>query len=321
MTGLGSSWPGLSRPSTSFLGRIAKAWMRGTSPRMTRGGVCNTVLFPPPAAAVSLYRGEVMHARLKPVGHRFVYMVFNILIDLDRLEAADRASALFSIDRFNLASFCERDHGPGDGSSLRAHIAGLLKPCGIDLAGGRVLLLCYPRLFGYAFNPLSVYYAYDRDGDLAAVVYEVRNTFGERHTYVAPVEPGSLTEAGLRQERDKLFYVSPFMGMGMRYRFRLRPPTETVTVRIIETDTTGPILAATFAATRRTLTTASLVAACAALPFMALKVIAGIHWEALKLWGKGLHLHPRPRPPQPVSYVRHTLAPGTRIPSLRNAAE
>lgn len=295
--------------------------MRGTSPAMTQGGVHKAALFPPPTPAVSLYRGEVMHARLKPVGHRFVYRVFNILIDLDRLEAADQASALFSVNRFNLGSFHECDHGPGDGSSLRAHIDELLKPCGIDLARGRVLLLCYPRLFGYAFNPLSVYYAYDCDADLVAVVYEVRNTFGERHTYVAPVEPGSLTEAGLRQERDKLFYVSPFLGMGMRYRFRLRPPTERVTVRILETDASGPILAATFSAAQCTLTTISLTAACAALPFMALKVIVGIHWEALKLWGKGLHLHPRPRPPRPVSYVRETVVPGSQIRPLRNAAE
>jgi DUF1365 family protein len=279
------------------------------------------VLFPPPDAAVSLYRGEVMHARLKPVGHRFVYRVFNILIDLDRLREADRASPLFSVNCFNLASFHERDHGPGDGSSLRTYVDELLRPCGIGLAGGRVLLLSYPRLFGYAFNPLSIYYAYGGDGALAAVVYEVRNTFGERHTYVAPVEHGTLTEAGLRQERDKLFYVSPFMGMGMRYRFRLRPPTDTVAVRILETDAAGPILAATFSGTRQTLTTASLGAACAALPFMALKVVAGIHWEALKLWAKGLKPLPRPRPPQPVSYVRETVAPGSQTPPLRNAAE
>jgi uncharacterized protein len=279
-----------------------------------------TALFPPPDTAVSLYRGEVMHARLKPVGHRFVYRVFNILIDLDRIETAGRMSPLFSVNRFNLASFHERDHGPGDGSSLRAYVDELLRPCGIDLKGGRVLLLCYPRLFGYTFNPLSIYYAYGRGGRLAAVIYEVRNTFGERHTYVAPVEPGSLTEAGLRQERDKLFYVSPFMGMGMRYRFRLRPPTDTVTVRILETDAAGPILAATFSGARRTLTTATLGAACAALPFMALKVVAGIHWEALKLWAKGLNPHPRPRPPQPVSYLPRTVVPGSEIP-LRNAAE
>ena len=317
----GSSCPRLSRASTPASSDETKASMAGTRPAMTRGGVGNGGLFPPPAAAVSLYRGEVMHARLKPVGHRFVYRVFNILIDLDRLAEAGRASALFCVGRFNLASFHEHDHGPGDGSPLRAHVERLLAPCGIDLTGGRVLLLCYPRLFGYAFNPLSVYYAYGRDGQLAGVVYEVRNTFGGCHTYVAPVEPGSLGEAGLRQERDKLFYVSPFLGMGMRYRFRLRPPTDTVAVRILETDGTGPILAATFSGRRRTLTTGSLAAAFAALPLMAVKVIAGIHWEALKLWAKGLHLHPRPLPPQPVSYVRETVAAGAHIPSMREAAE
>jgi uncharacterized protein len=251
-------------------------------------------LFAPPAAAVSLYRGEVMHARLRPVGHRFVYRVFSLLVDLDRLGAADRRSALFSVGRFNLVSFHEADHGPCTGASLRRHIDALLAPCGIDVRGGRVLLLCYPRILGYVFNPLSVYYAYDRADALRAVVYEVRNTFGEVHTYVAPVEPGALTEAGLRQERDKLFYVSPFLDMAMRYHFRLLPPGDAVRVRILETDADGPILSATFSGRRADLTTATLARACVALPLMTLKVIAGIHWEALKLWLKGVKLSPRP---------------------------
>ncbi len=259
-------------------------------------------VFAAPRAAVSLYIGEVMHARLKPVGHRFVYRVFSLLIDLDRLADAGRASPLFSIGRFNLASFHERDHGPRTGGSLRQHVDELLAPLGLDLTGGRVLLLCYPRVLGYVFNPLAVYYAYAADGLLKAAVYEVRNTFGDLHAYVCPVEPGTLTEADLRQERDKIFYVSPFLEMPLRYHFRLLPPGDKVTVRILETDAEGPILSATFAGRRKDLSTRTLAMACLALPFMTVKVAAGIHWEALKLWRKRVKFHARTEPPEPVSY-------------------
>lgn len=260
-------------------------------------------LFPPPVDAVALVPGDVMHARFRPKPHRFAYRVANLLIDCDRLAEADRASALFSVGRFNLFSFHPADHGPCDGSPLTAYVRGLLAPEGIDLTGGRVLLLAYPRVLGYVFNPISVFYAYDRAAQLRAVIYEVRNTFGDMHTYVCPVRPGELSEAGLRQERDKLLYVSPFLGMEMRYRFRLRPPGETVAVRILETDAQGPILAATFHGTPERLTTRALVRAFARLPFLTLKIVAGIHWEALKLWLKGVKFHARPAPPPPVSHA------------------
>ncbi len=258
-------------------------------------------LFPPPKAAASLYPGEVMHHRMKPKVHRFTYAVFCTLIDLTRLSEAGRTSRLFSVEGFNVLSFRPADHGPRDGSDLAAYIAGLMAREGVDVSGGRILLLCYPRLFGFAFNPLSVYYAYDRDGALAGIVYEVRNTFGERHSYVAPVTPGQASEAGIRQERDKVFYVSPFMDMEQRYRFRLLPPGEAVAVRILETDAGGPILAATFAGRRREMTGAAILGCVARMPLMTLKVVAGIHWEALKLWLKGIGLRPRPEPPPLVS--------------------
>jgi hypothetical protein len=260
-------------------------------------------IFPPPASAVSLVPGTVMHARMKPKPHRFSYKVFNLLIDLDRLTEAGRASRLFSIGRrFNLAGFRESDHGDGK-TPLRSHVERLLRPAGVDISGGRVLLLCYPRILGFVFNPISVYFCYDADDALAAVIYEVRNTFGEMHTYVAPVAAGELSEAGLRQSRAKLFYVSPFLDMALRYHFRLLPPGDAVRVRILETDAEGPILAASFAGTREDLTTSGLLAQCLAIPFMTLKVVAGIHWEALKLWLKGVGLRARPAPPGATSYA------------------
>jgi uncharacterized protein len=164
---------------------------------------------------------------------------------------------------------------------------------GIDLTGGRVLLLCYPRLFGYAFNPLSVYFCYAACGALALIVYEVRNTFGEIHPYVLPVRPGEVSEAGVRQEQEKLFYVSPFVEMAMRYHFRVSPPCETVKLRILETDLEGPLLAAAFSGHRRALTTSALLRSFFALPLVTLKIVAAIHWEALRLWLKGVGLVPR----------------------------
>jgi DUF1365 family protein len=261
--------------------------------------------FAPPDAAALLYPGDVMHARMKPKPHRFAYKVFCLLIDLDRLDEA-AASPLFSIGRFNLLSFRESDHGSEDRTApkghLRGHVDALLAPAGIDASGGRVLLLCYPRMFGFAFNPISVYFVYAASGAPVAMIYEVRNTFGEMHTYVCPVENGQMNEAGIRQERDKLFYVSPFMAQEMRYRFRILPPGPRVSVRILENDAEGPILAATFTGTPRSLTSAEILKACIAMPLMTLKVVAGIHWEAAKLWFKGIAFYNRPARPKPVSY-------------------
>jgi DUF1365 family protein len=257
----------------------------------------NEPLFPPPADVASLYVGDVMHARLKPFGHRFTYRVFSLLLDLDQLAEAGRRSALFSVGRFNLVSFSLRDHGPRDGSDLRAHVEGLLAAQGID-APARILLLAYPRILGFTFNPLAVYYCYDAQGGVTALVYEVRNTFGGLHPYVLPVSDDALDARGLRQEQAKLFYVSPFLHMDHRYRFRMRPPGETVHIRILECDARDPVLAATFQGARQPFTTATLARACLALPLMTFKVVAAIHWQALKLWLKGAKYIPET--PQPA---------------------
>jgi DUF1365 family protein len=246
------------------------------------------------AAAASLYVGDVMHARLKPMRHRFSYRVMSLLIDLDRLDAADRQSPLFGVNRAALYSFREADHGDRNRSSLRAWAQRCAAERGIDLTGGRVLLLCYPRLFGYTFNPLSVYFCYRADGGLALVIYEVRNTFGEIHRYVLPVTPDQISDAGVRQSQEKLFHVSPFIEMAMRYHFRVAPPHDRVRLRILETDRDGPLLAATFKGRRRPLNTAELLRAFFALPLVTLKIMAAIHWEALRLWVKGARLVPRP---------------------------
>jgi DUF1365 family protein len=246
--------------------------------------------------AAALYFGDVMHARLKPMSHRFNYRVMSLLIDLDRLAEANSLSALFGVNRPALYSFREADHGARDGSSLRDYAKACAAKHGIDLNGGRVRLLCYPRLLGYTFNPLSVYFCENADGNLVLMIYEVRNTFGDIQHYVLPVRPNEHSDAGIRQEQDKQFYVSPFIEAAMRYRFRVTPPEERVKLRILETDSEGPLLAATFCGDRRALTSAALLRSFFALPLVTFKIISAIHWEALRLWLKGAKLVRRPAP-------------------------
>lgn len=241
-----------------------------------------------------------MHARLKPLGHRFQYRVYALLVDLDHIPQAAE-SPVFSHNRFNLLSFFDRDHGPRDGTSLRAHVDRLLLDAGAPLAHA-VQLLCYPRILGWVFNPLSVYYCRDQSGELTAIIYEVRNTFGENHTYVAPIQDGELRDGLVRQERNKLFYVSPFIKMDMRYRFRLNRPDDKLTLRILECDADGPLLSATFSGERFPLTTKYLLRAFVQVPLQTLKIVGAIHWEALKLWVKGAKFHRRPKHTKLVSY-------------------
>jgi uncharacterized protein len=258
--------------------------------------------FKPPTPSAALYDGQVMHARLKPKVHRFSYQVYSLMVDITHLSEADKISALFSVGRFNLVSFHEKDHGPRDGSSLATHVKKLLQDAGVKGELSRILLICYPRVLGFSFNPIAVYFAYDPHDQLVGVIYEVRNTFGEMHTYVAPVVEHELSEAGLRQQRAKLFYVSPFMDMPMTYHFRLKPPTDICAIRILEHDQNGPILSASFMGRYRAMSGMSVLGAFLRNPLLPLKIIGGIHFEAMRLWFKGIRFFNRPEPPPSVSF-------------------
>lgn len=257
---------------------------------------------PPPAAAGMLYAGKVMHQRLNPFGHRFSYTVFCLLADIDRLDDLARMCRLLSVNRPGVLSFRERDHVEENDETLRQFTGRLLARAGLEEPAARILLLAYPRMFGYVFNPLSTYFAYDAEDRLIAIIYAVRNTFGERHSYVAPILPGEESPAGIRQTRTKIFHVSPFMEMGLRYHFRILPPGRTVRVRIHETAGGEPMLAATFNADAAPLTDRNLARYLLKFPFMTMKVIGGIHWEALKLWLKGARFHKSPPPPSSASF-------------------
>lgn len=248
------------------------------------------------ATSSALYAGSVIHVRLKPRRHRLRYRMFSLLIDLDEVRELDRRLRLFSLNRFNLLSFFECDHGAGEPGPLKAYVERVLGAAGLAPDGGAVRLLAMPRLFGYTFNPLSVYFCHRRDGSLFAILYEVNNTFGQRHSYLVPVEAGA--SAPLRQTADKRFYVSPFMDMDLTYAFRVDPPAEGLRIAILASDGEGPILNAVHVARRRPLTDGQLARALVLYPLLTLKVVAGIHWEALRIWAKGIGLRPRPAAPE-----------------------
>lgn len=241
--------------------------------------------------AQGLYRGRVMHHRLRPFRHRFRYRVFTALLDLDRLAETAAASRLFGHNRPALLSFHDADHGPRDGSALRPWVEGLLRQAGVMPEGLRLFILCYPRLLGYVFNPLTVYLCYAGER-LAAVLYEVKNTFGDQHCYVLPV---AANHAGaVAQSCAKRFHVSPFIAPEGRYHFSLRGPDERLSLVIRLDDAEGTRLVASTAGHFRPWSDGALLAAWAAHPLMTVKVIAAIHWQALRLWLKGAPFFRRP---------------------------
>jgi len=248
-------------------------------------------------APACLYAAQVMHRRLVAPYYRFIYRVFYLLLDIDRIDEAAGCSRLFSHNRFNLLSFHDADHGDGRPGGLRAWAEQVLAAQGIALDGGRIRLLALPRLFGFAFNPISLWYCEHADGRLRAVIAEVRNTFGERHSYLLASDGAPLA---YQQEhhKEKCFHVSPFLDVAGRYRFRLTEPAARLRIAIHETRDGRPLLDATLAGERRPLHSAGILRLAAAMPLMTLKVVAGIHWEALKIWLRGARFRKKPQPPQ-----------------------
>jgi len=257
-----------------------------------------------------IYEGVVAHRRLRPAAHGFSYRVFSMLLDIDRLDEASGALRFFSRNSFNLFSFFDRDHGGDDGGMLSARIRAMLWGAGF-FGDGRILLLCYPRILGYVFNPLAIYYCHTADGRLEAIIYEVRNTFGEMHSYLIAVDGDAPR---IRQAAEKAFYVSPFMDMDQRYAFDLNRPGEALSVGIRNFDTDGLVFTASFKGARRAMTDRALVGAFFRYPLMTLKVFIAIHWEAARLFAKGLRLRKRPAAP-----IRASVSPSLSGPR-RDAA-
>ena len=230
------------------------------------------------------YAGRVLHRRLRPARHVVRHDCYWMLIDIDRIaEFADNLR-LFSHNRFNIMGYRDGDHGTSQ-ASLRPQIEAILLRQKIDIPDGVIRMFCMPRILGYGFNPISIFFCHDRNEALKAVVYEVHNTFGERHFYPFPVDPAIKT---MRHFCDKDFYVSPFMDMDLRYDFRLTLSGESIELAISTSDSNGLLLFAGLSGEGREMTDRSILQLCILQPLVTLKVIAAIHIHAVILWWKGV---------------------------------
>ncbi len=245
-----------------------------------------------------LFLGHVMHRRLRPAENAFVYPVFYMQLPLADLDAAK--TAIFSIDRANLLSFHRKDHGPRDGSALLPWIRGLLRERGLP-DDGEVVLQCFPRVFNYVFNPVSFWFCHDREGQLIAVLAEVSNTFGGRHSYLLH-QGGRPLPDGLELRADKEFHVSPFCDVEGGYRFRFHLQRNCPVVRIDYDDVEGELLLTSLSGRPKAWSGRALLTTFLRMPLLTAGVMARIHWQALKLWLKGVPFvgaHPSTAP-QPL---------------------
>ena len=233
----------------------------------------------------AIYNGQVIHKRFKPKVHYFKYKVFSLLLDLSELEILDKKVKFFSFNKFNLISFHEKDHGERDGSSLKLWVQKNLEKNNIQDKDIKIKILCYPRIFGFVFNPLSVFYVYNLEDQLISILYEVKNTFGEQHTYVFRVENKNKL---IQNNCSKKFHVSPFIEMDCNYFFRILNPAEKLSVIIDQYDKDGKILFASQDGIRSDFTSMNLINSYLKHPLMTFKIISAIHFEAFKLWVKGI---------------------------------
>ena len=232
-----------------------------------------------------IYNGTVIHKRFKPKQHFFKYKVFSLFIDLSELKKIEKEVSFFSYNKFNLISFFDIDHGPRDGKSIENWIKKNLAKIQIYNENIKIMLLCYPRIFGYVFNPLSIFFIYDENNYLISILYEVKNTFGEQHTYVFKTEKNrNLTENSC----NKKFHVSPFIEMDCKYFFKILNPEQKLSVIINQSDNEGKLLFASQDGVKRELNSKNLIFSYISHPLMTFKVIAAIHFEAFKLWLKGI---------------------------------
>jgi len=232
-----------------------------------------------------IYSGFVTHRRFKPKRHFFSYKTFSLLIDLNEIENLGKKINFFSYNKFNILSFYDKDHGSRDGNSLIDWVKSALAVAKINIGSGTVKLLCYPRIFGYVFNPLSIFYCYDENSELKAVLYEVKNTFNEQHTYVFSASSSSNL---ILHKCEKKFYVSPFMEMKTFYNFRLLNPGKILNVFIKQGDSQGTLLTACQVGKKIEMSSRNLLFQFLKHPLMSFKVILAIHFEALRLWVKGV---------------------------------
>ena len=234
-----------------------------------------------------IYIVNVVHKRFKPKKHFFKYSVFSIFLDLDEINELEKEISFFSYNKFNILSFFDKDHGNRDGSSIKDWIIPVLQKKNISTKNIKIKILCYPRIFGYVFNPLSIFFIYDTDSNPIAILYEVKNTFGEQHTYVFKI---NIKDQHISNNCKKKFYVSPFMDLESKYFFKVLIPNERLSVIIDQRDKEGKLLFASQDGERVKISSKNLLISYLKHPLMTLKIISAIHYEALKLWIKGVKL-------------------------------
>ena len=233
-----------------------------------------------------IYDGKVIHRRFKPKEHYFKYKVFSLLIDIDELEVIQKKIKIFSYNKFNIISFFDKDHGPRDGTPIKGWVIDNLKKIGINNEKIQIKLFCYPRIFGYVFNPLSIFFIYNQNSKLISILYEVKNTFGEQHTYVFKTNDDKI----ITNNCTKKFHVSPFINMECHYYFRVLKNSEKISIIIDQKDKEGKLLYASQDGKAKDFNEKNLIISYISHPLMTLKIIAAIHYEALKLWIKGVKL-------------------------------
>ena len=246
-----------------------------------------------------IYKGEVYHARHTPFIHDYKYKVFGFFIDIDDLPELDKTLKYFSLNTWNITSLNYKDHGRRDGTNIRPWIEKAGREKNIDLSTARIYMLAFPRLWGYVFNPITIYYCYTPQGDLIAMLYQVKNTFGEQHGYLLPFDKSSQN---IKQKTQKVFHVSPFIHMDCEYHFRLKPPDETLNFAIHQFRRGEKMLTATWTGQKKPLSDKQILKTALTMPLMTLKVITSIHWQALRLWLKGAkYIRRPPKPSKDVS--------------------
>lgn len=246
-------------------------------------------------APFSLYRGEVLHRRFSPVSHLLKYRVFAVLVDLDQLHAMNTLAPLAGHDRPALLTVHTRDHGDGSTKPLAQQLRSTFAAHGLDAGITRILMLAYPRVFGWVFNPMTTYYALGADDAVLALAFEVNNTFRGRHVYcMRPEETSAPT--------PKMFHVSPFNTVAGVYRFSASLPGNTLRLGVDYEVEGQRILRAWFNARHAPFTRTAVARAILGTAWLPARVVGGIHVEAARLWLKGLRpasspTHPMQRSP------------------------